>query len=766
MLKLSGLANNVFRIAKNNIHLFILLGIIYFAIWLRLPTASTDILLDYDPWWFFRHAQEILSNGFLPLKWDELSYFPPWRPVDYQVGWPYTIAISYVVTKVFLPAISLMKFSTYFMAIFAGICAIPAYLVGRMVTNKWGGLATAFFATVTPTFLSVSMAGYPDSDGIVVFYTFLSVLATLYAVKNFKGVRNPRSWIFIGLAVLTYWLFAFNWNTSWYIYVIFILSIPFLVIALALEEFVHKKEIKNPIKPMYHKIKELRSFILPIIMIGIVGFLLTYLTSGWPFNTLPPDKQIIGGLDILKANTILLVFFVAFVSALGGIAGIAAKNIKFGIIGGIIGLIFSVYLAINITGQPLIVNISVAELQTINVFSKEGFLSAVSRIGITQENMLNPLAWTNPVIWGVLGMIGIAAYKIYYKKKISLAEYFAFIWMIISFWLINSGIRFSLIFSLAIATSVGFVVGNLIEIIKEKKRILLTTTVIGLLLFSVLVHASYNIQISLNTGGMEVDQNWRDALDWLKNNADKNALVATWWDPGHIIAGYSGLRVHADGAHCGPDSCVPYNHNIRIQDMGKIFAASDENESVSILKKYQQLTPEQCQKVKQEFGNIVPEDACDKIPEIYLIASSDLIGKYYWLSFFGTKEGVNYYQLTFSGFDQSNLPTYGGILTLLQNTDGSIMAVMNIPDQGIRNAVVRQIVYFDQNGEKRYDYSNTTNTMDGMAWVDSSFSVVFFMPPEVRDSVFTRLFFFNGEGLSKFNLVFINSEVKIYKVAL
>jgi dolichyl-diphosphooligosaccharide--protein glycosyltransferase len=276
---------------------------------------------------------------------------------------------------------------------------------------------------------------------------------------------------------------------------------------------------------------------------------------------------------------------------------------------------------------------------------------------------------------------------------------------------------------------------------------------------------------------MEVDQNWRDALDWLKNNTDKKALVATWWDPGHIIAGYTGLRVHADGAHCPPESCVPYNHNIRIQDMGKIFATSSEDESVSILKKYQQLTPEQCQQVKQEFGDIVPKDACDKIPEIYLIASADLMGKYYWLSFFGTGTGGSYYQLSYTGPDQSGLPTYGGILTLLQQNN-TLMAVINSPQQGIRNALVKEIVYFDDTGTKHLDFSNYTNTLEGMAWATPSFgilgkwgnvivpSTVIYMPPEIKDSIFTKLFFFDGQGLSKFKLVFNNPEVKIYKVFL
>jgi len=692
----------ILSILYKHIDILLLLGIICLAIWLRLTTANTDIILDYDPWFWYRHAKEILENNFLPLKWDSLSFFPPGRPTDYQLGWSYTLAIFYAIAKVFISSITLMKFSIYFVAIFAGICAIPAYLLGRMVTNKWGGLVTAFFATVTPTFLSVSMAGYPDNDITDVFYTFLVVLTTLYAIEKFKGFKSIKSWFAIGLVLAAYWLFAFNWGDSWYIFYIFIAFIPFFVLFKIIEGVINRKEKIVVNQLIVQKIKESKNLILVIVAIGILGFILTFITSGWPFNTLTPLQQLINGIEFLS-------------------------------------------------GKALIVNISVAELQTLNIFSRDGFLAVAGRIGIF------------PFMFALIGLPCITIYKLIRGKKITAAEYFAIIWLIVSFWLITRGIRFSLIFSLAVAAASGFVVGNLVEFFKGKRNLFILSTVYGLILFGLLWHASDNLMISQNSGGMEVDQNWRDALDWLKNNANKNALVATWWDPGHIIAGYAGLRVHADGAHCPPDSCVPYNHNIRIQDMGKIFATSSEDESVSILKKYQQLTPDQCQRVKQEFDGIVPKDACDKIPEIYLITSSDLIGKYYWLSFFGTKEGKNYFQLSFTGFDQSNLPTYGGIVTLLQKDD-KIMAVMNIPQQGIRNAVVREIVYFDQTGEKHYDFSNFTNTIDGMVWVDPSFRIVIFMPPEIRNSIFTKLFFFNGQGLSKFQLVFNNPEVKIFKV--
>jgi len=78
-----------------------------------------------------------------------------------------------------------------------------------------------------------------------------------------------------------------------------------------------------------------------------------------------------------------------------------------------------------------------------------------------------------------------------------------------------------------------------------------------------------------------------------------------------------------------------------------------------------------------------------------------------------------------------------------------------------------------QNGQPQIlNFGNTTNLVDGLLWVDPSFQVVIFMDHSIRDSVFTNMFFFNGDGnkelgiskLNNFELVYQNSEIKLFKV--
>lgn len=324
-----------------------------------------------------------------------------------------------------------------------------------------------------------------------------------------------------------------------------------------------------------------------------------------------------------------------------------------------------------------------------------------------------------------------------------------------------------MLFSSAAAVSAGYVVGNIYNYLK-KSNVTILSSFVGLIIFLSFVMISNAYQYGISAAkGYQVDSNWINALNWLKEHGNSTTLVATWWDPGHIIAGYTGLKVHADGAHCTPSECIPYNHNIRIQDMGRVFSTDDENEAVKILKKYMYLTPEQCQEIKERYGdimydNVLHQDPCTNSTTMYFIASNDLIGKYYWLTYFGTGHGRQYWILPVSGRDASGNLVYGnGILTIAQK-DNKLVPVFNLPSQGIVNAVVQHLILNYQGQLIYYNYTNVTNSMPGTVLLQGSTAI--YMDPQTANSMLTRLYFFNGAGLKHFKLVYANPEVKIFKV--
>src|SRR5271157_4501503 len=97
----------------NLLILFFLAVIVGLAIYVRFSTISATTILDYDPWWYFRHTQEILNNNLIPPKWDILSYYPPGRPFPKQLGWEYTIIFFYKIAEILKPGITLFQLSQW-----------------------------------------------------------------------------------------------------------------------------------------------------------------------------------------------------------------------------------------------------------------------------------------------------------------------------------------------------------------------------------------------------------------------------------------------------------------------------------------------------------------------------------------------------------------------------------------------------------------------------------------------------------------------------
>jgi len=674
--------------------LAILLLIVYIGFNIRSINVP-NIVADYDPWWYYRHSVTVLKYWFDMPKWDILSFYPPGRPYEVHLGVEYTLVIFYKIISNFVK-ITFMEFFIIAPAIISGLSAIPAYIATRYLTkSKIAGLFSAFFAVLAPSFIGYSVAGYMDSKAFVVFYSFLSIFSLMFAMKR-KDVIGYLTAIIVNL------LFIYTWSGGgWYPLIAFLFFIPAVLIFRIFEYIIHKMSLKIELKPV---IEEAKSLVIPFL---IVMTTINVITQVW-----------------LKENILN-----AILAALG-FAGFV---------------------------PTLLVNISVAELQSINIFSLGGFQRVASSVGFL------------PTVLTLFGLPLLILFKIWRKEKIAFEEIFLFLFALVTFYMILHGVRFALIFSVATSLSAGYVIGNFYNYLKSYKNQLLIAIFFGIILFySLDLFSKAYVFGEQYSRGYGISENWRSALDWLKQHGNTTTLVATWWDPGHIIAGYTGLKVHADGAHCGPGFCIPYDHNIRIQDMGRIFSTSNEEEAYSILKKYTYLTKEQCDEVKKKYGNmiydnILKEDPCNvNITKIYFIASNDLIGKYYWLTYFGTGTGRQYVVLPLTGRDtQGNLVYGNGILTLAFKDD-KIIPILNIPSQGIFNMIVRRMIFIYQGNQYSFDYSNATNKIDGLVFSDGNAAI--YMDPQTANSMFTKLYFFNGEGLKYFKLVYSNPEVKIFEV--
>ena len=282
--------------------------------------------------------------------------------------------------------------------------------------------------------------------------------------------------------------------------------------------------------------------------------------------------------------------------------------------------------------------------------------------------------------------------------------------------------------------------------------------------------------------GTILDDNWYQALTWLKENTPECTVVATYWDPGHFITGVARRAVVFDGASQGElfsrkanyteegvkveqhDSNI--NHIVlysggnkttaRIQDISTTLLTANETLAIEILKEYR-------------------KPGCDSM---YYIASSDLIGKSTWWSYFATwnpvdKRGTPYVYSTASlGNARPDVHQNAIIYTYpLSQQESFVVYVTNstviafLQQQGTAQPLkMRHFIYFDASGTGRL-YTQDDAVVDGTLWIEPGNGAVLFIAPELEDSMFTRMFLYNGNGLQNFQLVNNwGGEVKLFKV--
>lgn len=708
-----------FNIVKNRLDLIVLLAIVVLGASVRLVYVPS-LVADFDPWWYYRHTVDAFNYGFNLPKWDIFSYAPPGRPYISFMGVEYAIAISYKIFSVFFRHMTLMQFFVLSPALISGISVIPAYYVGRLMSNKIAGLFTGIFAVLAPTFISYSVAGYLDSKAFVILYSFLTIYMMMLSLKT-------RKILFYILAILSNVLFVYTWQGGgWYPLMAFMVFLPALFIFRILESIVHQRKFAVTMPPI---ISEMKKLLIPYLII------------------------------LISVNVI---------TQLAGL-----KNI---VTDGILSAVYYTGLS-----QPLLVNISVAELQKLNIFSYSGFSAVESQVGAITT------------ILTIIGLPILVIFKLIKRELVRFEEIFLFLFAVVTFYMILNGIRFALIFSVAASLSAGYVIGNLYDHLKHRAHIITAIIFAIILIFTLtLISNAYQVATSV-ASGYTVDSNWIDAFNWLKANSNNSTIVATWWDPGHQITGYAGIKAVNDGAHCPDTECVTGGINMRIQDMGYVLTTNNETQAVSLLEKYMQLSPQDCDKLKAAYGNtiydnVLHQDPCAPLTKMYFIASNDLIGKYTWPRYFSSclrtygiqnaqtcynipdqwfvQDGQHdsYFQLSLSGRDNSGNLIYGGGTITLAQKNNQVIPIINIPNQNIVNAIIQNIVVYSNNQPYQFSYSNVTNIIQGTLIVDPSYQSVIYMDPETSQSIFTKMFFFNGQGLTRFKLVYANPEIRIFQV--
>lgn len=156
-----------------------------------------SIIHEFDPWFNYRTTQYLAKEGPYALwNWyDSESWYPLGRSVGGTV-YEKSIIVSYpglmmtsgfiywVLHSLSIP-IDIRNVCVFLAPIFSALTSLAAYLMTKEITHRSeAGLLSALFLSIVPSYMSRSVAGSYDNEGVSIFalvfsfYTFLKAVNT------------------------------------------------------------------------------------------------------------------------------------------------------------------------------------------------------------------------------------------------------------------------------------------------------------------------------------------------------------------------------------------------------------------------------------------------------------------------------------------------------------------------------------------------------------------------------------------------------------
>jgi dolichyl-diphosphooligosaccharide--protein glycosyltransferase len=377
------------------------------------------------------------------------------------------------------------------------------------------------------------------------------------------------------------------------------------------------------------------------------------------------------------------------------------------------------------------------------------------------------------------------------------------VWIIITAVAFTKGVRFVELFSLPIALCAGIFVGVIADYLKTQiERPVYQYIAMALVLVLVSygpVSSAYAVSNSVVPG---TDDAMVNTLTWVKNNTPSNAVMTSWWDYGHLFAvkadkgvTFDGgsqnnaraywvgkalstnnealsagiLKMLASSGDNGYTAVENYTNNTgkTVEIIDKILVV-DKNSAQNILTSQYGMTTQQAQNVLQYTHPSNPT------PDLF-VTSLDMVSKAGWWSYFGnwnfdTKNSTN----SIYSMAQANATSENNAITI--QGENNVTVVINGTNVTGGLQVGKKVVQ----PHRLIIVSNGTTAVDTVVNNQSSFSILVVkqddnlitvaMSKELEDSMFTRLFFMQGAGLTHFKLAHKEpaegiSEVMVWNVS-
>lgn len=736
---------------RNLIAMLVLLVIFSFAFYVRMVPARYTLLSAYDPFFWYRYAKYYLEGGFHFPASDVYSYYPPGR-IEFEsiAGWPAMEAFFFVFMRGLIPGFTLMQAAKILPAIFGAATVFPAYIIGKKASGRYGGLFSAFIIGTSPAILTRTVAGFSDTDACVMFFTLAVMAAYITMITSFKNDRpSMQTWALGILGGLIYASFALTWAAANYLLNILIIY-PVFLFAFYLvftPGAVSKRLLKS-----FDKVKFIIIFTILFLCVGVFASSMvrfgdigeSAMVIGDQFRSIGATITNFGSVTALKDDTTTTgstgqsnVFISVAEMQAPGWGNYTSS------------LLSSIYFALFFFsfGSAFLIfrHVKTEKAESLGYITSLLFVL----VGIIVYFTKLPVS---PLLAKILGGVGAIFFMVTLMKragdlskiseiffedeKHTILMLFILLWAGVLFVVSTLGIRFIMVLAPAVGIAAGVFLDKVIH--STQKLYPKAAPVVGGLLVILIISQFAPTALAISKTGPSMNTEWHDTLTWIKENTPQETTTISWWDPGHWVTAITQRYSGADGAHyTGGPRPIGY----RLEDFGYMFTTTNETESLARMNHY--------------VGNM---------KEMYIISSSDLMGKFVWLSYFSTGVKQSYLMAGLSGSQQQGnafmriYPIAQNIMVVLSDEDGVITPWLY---QGDSRQKIREMAFYQNNQLQRIDYGEG---VDAMVWVQPDYGMIIFMTGTVKDNILTGTYLFNGDGLEHLELAYQNPQIKLYRV--
>jgi asparagine N-glycosylation enzyme membrane subunit Stt3 len=756
---------------------------------------------EMDSYYNLRLTQDYLNHGYLGdtkingTDWDLHSSYPPGQSAEYPPLIVYLTAFTYKFVNLF-KHVPLNAVAIWIAPFIASLAVIPAYLLIRRITNDYGGITAGLLVGLAPAYFAHTFAGFFDTDQ---FNMLLPLLVVMFFIYSILAMNLKSRTIYATLSAISMLIFTLAWEGWWYIfYLIIATMVIYLIVSKFLLNFkpIKSDDFKGKLAWFNDK-PELYTFVVFLVLslilmsfsLGLSGLIsglespigATQLQSAVQSTAYPNVYVSVSELQIPTITEVI-----------NGVGGYVP--FFFGIFG-VIALIWKL--------KPKEVKKEVP-----NKKPRKPRRRGRNRRKEDENEIEKDTKIIKP------DPIPQKRNYIFYIVLFSL-------WLLLTAYAMTKGVRFIENFSLPIALSAGIFVGLLLDYVKgHVKNISYQKIIMAVIVIAVVfspITSAYGISSTVVPG---TDESMVSSLQWINNNTSNNTVITSWWDFGHLFTYVANRPVTFDGssqnsprAYWVGKALLTSNETLSVGILRMLASSGDmapltldnytnntgksaeilnnilgvnKTQAISIMTTQYNLTPEQAQTIVQYTHPDNPT------PDV-LITSSDMVGKAGWWSYFGSwnftsNNGTNYQylaaQMNSTTVNNKTLLIGGNAVVAQANGTNNISAGIvdtNAITSNDTTTTLNEISNELQTGNGSLVIQPHTLTLINNNTVtqtivsnSSEYSILLInendtyiavaMNKELENSMFTKLFFEGGAGLTHFKSLYGQPGVMVWGV--